>query len=36
MSKNKKGKRADDSKVLIVCANGHLGHVADQTALENN
>ena len=36
MSKNKKGKRADDSKVLIVGANGHLGHVVVETALENN
>ncbi|MDX1778540.1 MAG: SDR family oxidoreductase, partial [Thermodesulfobacteriota bacterium] len=36
MSKKIKGKRANDDKVLIVGANGHLGHVVVETALENN
>ena len=36
MSKKKKGKHADDNKVLIVGANGHLGHVVVETALEND
>jgi uncharacterized protein YbjT (DUF2867 family) len=36
VSKKKKGKRANDAKVLIVGANGHLGHVVVETALENN
>lgn len=36
MSKKKKKIRADENKVLIVGANGHLGHVVVETALENN
>ncbi len=36
MAKKKTGKRADANKVLIVGANGHLGHVVVETALENN
>ena len=36
MSKNEKGKRIDGDKVLIVGANGHLGHVVVETALEND
>ena len=36
MSKKKKEKHIDDNKVLIVGANGHLGHVVVETALENN
>lgn len=36
MSKKKKKIRADEKKVLIVGANGHLGHVVVETALESN
>lgn len=36
MSKKKKKIRADENKVLIVGANGHLGHVVVETALESN
>ena len=35
MSKKKKN-RINDNKILIVGANGHLGHVVVETALENN
>ena len=36
MSKKNKGKHENNNKVLIVGANGHLGHVVVETALENN
>ena len=36
MSKKKKKIRADEKKVLIVGANGHLGHDVVETALDNN
>ena len=36
MAKKKKGELADANKVLIVGANGHLGHVVVETALEND
>ena len=36
MSKKDKGKHVKHEKVLIVGANGHLGHVVVETAIEND